>query len=104
MSAEGTFYSDGLMNSRITLSLDANNKLELWLNKEGRDQLVRELQALDENNDHFHMMLPDYAPSDLPLMPIPYRTTDTVISAAKVMFRPDDWDQLHYPHVLTDAK
>ncbi len=91
------------MTARITVSLNSHGTVELWLNKEGRDQLVTELQALEEANDHFNLMLPSYGPSDLPLSPVPYRTTDRIVGTAKIMFRPDDWDRTHFPHVLVDA-
>jgi hypothetical protein len=44
---------------RITMNVTAGGVLEIWLNREGRDLFVRELQALDETNDHFHMMPSD---------------------------------------------
>jgi len=42
------------MAARITLNLTADGELEIWLNPEGRDVLVKELQGLSERNDHFH--------------------------------------------------
>ena len=42
------------MAPRITLNLTADGELEIWLNPEGRDVLVKELQGLSERNDHFH--------------------------------------------------
>jgi len=43
--------------------MSAGGEFEIWLNEEGRDLLVREQQALDQTNDHFHMM-----PSDVRLV------------------------------------
>jgi hypothetical protein len=42
------------MAARITINLTAKGELEIWLNEEGRDLLVRELQHLSEKSDHFH--------------------------------------------------
>ena len=39
------------MTARITINLSTEGELELWLNPEGRDLLVRELQGLSERND-----------------------------------------------------
>ena len=43
------------MAARITVSLNAEGEFETWLNPEGRDVLVKELQELSETNDHFHL-------------------------------------------------
>ena len=43
------------MTARITMNLIAKGELEIWLNPEGRDILVKELQGLTETNDHFHL-------------------------------------------------
>jgi hypothetical protein len=37
------------MPARITVNLNANGELEMWLNPEGRDILFKELQGLSEN-------------------------------------------------------
>ena len=34
------------MSARITFSLASDGELEIWLNEQGRDLLVRELQNL----------------------------------------------------------
>ena len=34
---------------------DARGEFEIWLNPEGRDVLVKELQGLSETNYHFHL-------------------------------------------------
>jgi hypothetical protein len=35
--------------------LPCKGEFEIWLNPEGRDVLVKELQGLSEINDHFHL-------------------------------------------------
>jgi hypothetical protein len=75
--------------ARITINMTNDGVLEIWLNKEGRDLFVRELRALSESNDHFHMM-PSDVPSDLELSTKAYRPTDTVLAWGKVYFRPDE--------------
>jgi hypothetical protein len=44
------------MSARITVNLNAGGVFEIWMNEEGRDLLVRELQGLSEKNDHLHLM------------------------------------------------
>jgi hypothetical protein len=73
--------------------------LKSGLNREGRDLLVRELQALNESNDHFHMM-PSDIPSDVELSTQAYRPTDTVLGYEKVLFRTDEWGRRFFPHVV----
>jgi hypothetical protein len=68
------------------------------LNEAGRDRLVRELQRLDTKNDHFHLD-PD-GMIDVQLSKQPYHEGDQVFEWGKVMFRPDEWDALHFPHVF----
>ena len=43
------------MAARITVNLNAKGEFEIWLNPEGRNVLVKELQGLSETNDHFHL-------------------------------------------------
>jgi hypothetical protein len=43
------------MPARITVNLNGKGEFEMWLNPEGRDILVKELQGLSETNDHFHL-------------------------------------------------
>lgn len=43
------------MKPRITVNLTADGEFEIWLNPEGRDLLVRELQHLSEQSEHFHL-------------------------------------------------
>ena len=82
------------------MNLAPDRELEIWLNEEGRDLLIRELQALNEKSEHFHL-----APSDFDEVEVStraYRPTDTVIEHGKVLFRTDEWDRRYYPHVVGD--
>jgi len=88
------------MGARITFSLASSGGLEIWLNEEGRDLLVRELQRLGEKNDHFHFG-PDDG-SEVRVSTSAYRADDKILDYGKVLFRTDTWDGQHYPHVLTE--
>lgn len=73
---------------------------ELWVNEQGRDLLVRELAASSAQSDHFH--LGAFEGAEIGLGVHAYRPTDTVLHVGKVMFRPDEWDRTHFPHVMED--
>ncbi|MFZ5720478.1 MAG: hypothetical protein ACOY5Y_13565 [Pseudomonadota bacterium] len=88
---------------RITVSQGKDGFLQIWLNPAGRDLLVRELQALSEENDHFHIMPEDMSP-ELPVRNKPYEEGDEIIEWGKVLFRPDAWDLRYFPHVLDDSE
>ena len=90
------------MRPRITISRNQDGEIEIWLNEAGRDLFVRELNALGESNDHFHLTSDDVV-SGVLLSGIPYRDTDQVFEWGKVLFRPDAWDKKYYPHVLDAA-
>ena len=86
------------MAPRITLNLTADGELEIWLNPEGRDVLIKELQGLSERNDHFH-----FGPSpfgEVEVTSHTYRSNDKLLAHGKVYFRPDAWDAEHFPHVM----
>lgn len=86
------------MPPRITVNMTGDGELEIWVNPQGRDLLVQELLKLSEGNDHFHL-----SPSgEVDTRTKPYRSTDEIIWAGKVLFRTDEWDREHYPHVMTD--
>ena len=88
------------MKPRITIDLSARGELEIWMNEEGRDLLVRKLQSLSAKNDHFHL-----APVGLGEVEVssrPYLPDDQLFEWGKVLFRTDEWDKQHYPHVLDD--
>ena len=87
------------MAARISLDINSAGEFELWLNPEGRDLLVKELLALSETNEHFHLM-PSEVPSDVEVSTCSYRPTDKLLEYGKVMFRLDEWDAKHFPHVL----
>lgn len=97
-----------MANPRITViaKKDENDDpagVYLYLNPEGRDLLVNELNRLSEKSDHFHMGTKKWA-MDLPLEMKAYEPEiETPVSNVKVMFRPDDWDQKYYPHVMTES-
>jgi hypothetical protein len=89
------------MSARISVNLTANGEFEIWLNEQGRDLLVRELQHLSEKADHFHL-----GPADIDEVQIssrPYRPNDKVLEYGKVYFRTDAWDKQHFPHVLDET-
>lgn len=71
------------MPPRITINL-SGGELQSWLNPEGRDLLVRQLQCLSEASDHFHI--------------------HEIIEWGKVLFRPDEWDARYFPHVLDEPE
>lgn len=86
---------------RITFSRSQDGSLQIWLNPEGRDLLVSQLQGLSEISDHFHIM-PEEMDPELPARGLPYGAGDEVIQWGKVLFRPDNWDEEYFPHVLGD--
>ena len=88
------------MASRITISVRDDNFVEIYLNEEGRDLLVRELQRLNANNEHLHLTPQGYRMADIELRSRPYRTDDKVLEWGKILFRLDTWDKEHYPHTL----
>jgi hypothetical protein len=90
------------MKPRITISRSKDGEFEIYLNPAGRDLLVRELQHLSENSDHFHFM-PDDMDGEVPARSRAYREGDEVMQWGKVLFRPDEWDARYYPHVLDEA-
>ncbi|WP_432768698.1 MAG: hypothetical protein HEQ22_15245 [Sphingopyxis sp.] len=87
------------MKPRITINSSETGDLEIWLNEAGRDLLVKKLQNLTEQSDHFHLG-PEYLNGDVPVQVIPYRDDDKIIERGKVLFRPDHWDRKYFPHVL----
>jgi hypothetical protein len=89
------------MSPRITVNLTANGEFEIWLNPQGRDLLVSELQRLSEKNDHFH--LGPKKMSEVEISSTRYRPDDKVLEYGKVLFRPDPWDRQHFPHVFSDV-
>jgi hypothetical protein len=89
------------VKARITVSLAADGRLEIWLNAAGRDHLVRELQALNETNEHFHFGPADYG--EVEVRTKAYQPTDTVFEHGKVLFRTDEWDKRYFPHVVEDG-
>ncbi len=87
------------MSARITVNLNAKGELEMWLNPEGRDILVKELQGLSETNDHFHFG----AGREVELSNRPYKSDDELLMHGKILFRTDAWDAKFFPHVLNQS-
>ena len=74
----------------------------LYLNPEGRDLLIKELSHLSERSDHFHLQDEDWS-GEVPLQVKAYvPEREQIVSAAKVMLRPDHWDAQYFPHVLSN--
>jgi hypothetical protein len=88
------------MKSRVTINLTSDGELEIYLNPEGRDLFVKELLALDKGNEHFHMGTEDQYFEEIELSKRPYRSDHKIIDRAKVLFRPDEWDRVHFPHLF----
>ena len=89
------------MSARITVNLTAKGEFEIWVNEQGRDLLVRELQHLSEKSDHFH--LGPRGISEVEVSSRPYRPDDKILEVGKILFRTDAWDKQYYPHVLGEA-
>ncbi len=87
------------MKPRITISTNKDGELEIWVNEAGRDLLVKELQHLSETSDHFHFG-PQELGGEVPVQDRAYREGDRLIEWGKVLFRTDEWDARHFPHVL----
>jgi len=88
---------------RITLTRDQNDFFQLWLNPEGRDLLVKELLSLSATSDHTHVE-PAYMDPELAFRTVPYQEGDIVMSWGKILFRPDEWDEKHFPHVMIETE
>jgi hypothetical protein len=88
------------MKPRVTINLASNGELEIWLNPEGRDPFVKELQALSKRNEHFHMGTEDEYFEEIELSKLPYNPNDKILTWAKVLFRTDEWDRQYFPHVF----
>jgi hypothetical protein len=91
---------------RITVVVKKDEKGEpaevfFYVNSEGRDQLVGELQHLSEQSDHFHMEPEEWA-MEVPLGMVPYEEGEIIPTHVKMMFRTDDWDRQNFPHVMKD--
>ena len=86
------------MAARITVNLNAEGELEIWLNPEGRDVLVKELQGLSETNDHFHLGPKTFG--EVQVSNRPYRSDDKLLEYGKILFRTDASDAEYFPQVL----
>lgn len=92
------------MKPRVTVSLRPDGSFEIALNEAGRDLLLQELEGLSRESDHFHLDYYDDLAladaTDVPLANLAYTPGDQILRNGKVLFRPDEWDAVHYPHVL----
>lgn len=88
------------MAPRITMNTTPDGELELWINEQGRDLLVRERMSLSEQSEHFH--LGSFDGAEVRVGERAYRPTDTILHLGKVTFRRDEWDRVHFPHVTED--
>jgi hypothetical protein len=86
------------MPARITFNLNAAGELEMWLNPEGRDVLVKELQGLSERWDHVHFGPKNFG--EVEVSDRPYQPDDKLLMYGKILFRTDAWDAEYFPHVL----
>ena len=92
---------------RITFALrksesDELGELQIYLNPEGRDLLVKELSGLTERWDHVHLQDENWT-IEIPLQTRAYvPEQEEIIDSVKILFRPDEWDAEHFPHVLSD--
>ena len=59
---------------------------------------MQELLRLSRLSDHFHLTADGLG--EVELRASPYRPTDKIIDTAKILFRPDELDANHFPHVL----
>ena len=91
------------MKPRVTISIGNGGELEIWVNEAGRDLLVKELQHLSQQSDHFHFG-PEELGGGVPVQNRAYRDTDQLIEWGKVQFRPDEWDAEYFPHVFVPPK
>lgn len=95
------------MKPRVTVSVLPDGSFEIALNEAGRDLLMGELKGLSREWDHFHLdhyddpLIADA--TDVPLADRAYSPGDRVLKDGKVLFRPDDWDAAHFPHVLQSS-
>ena len=87
------------MSARITINITSSGEFELRMNGEGRDLLVKELQGLNESNEHIHLGAKPIG--DVEVSTRPYRSDDKVLEWGKILFRIDEWDRKHFPHVLS---
>jgi hypothetical protein len=89
------------MSARITINLTAGGEFEIWLNEQGRDLLIHELQGLSEKNDHFHFG--PKSTGEVEVLSTAYRPNDKILERGKVLFRTDTWDRQYFPHVLGET-
>jgi len=94
--------------ARLTVEIEtdkdgSHDYVEIFLNPEAIKLLIRELSALSEENDHFHCTPEDWEDPEVPLSIVPYVSGNTTAKHVKVMYRNDEWDKEHFPHVLVEV-
>ncbi|WP_304069771.1 hypothetical protein [Maricaulis maris] len=92
---------------RITLDIDQDpdgkpGELCIYVNESGRVALIELLQGLSMAWDHEHLLGRSWSTDDIGLDEVAYRDEARVISAAKILFRPDAWDEEHFPKVMNN--
>ena len=89
---------------RITVEIKedggASGVVELFLNEEGLQLLLGELNALSKENDHFHLFASGWGMQDGPIKLKPYQENAATAGHLKVLFRPDEWDRKYFPEVI----
>jgi hypothetical protein len=91
------------MKPRITINIDKDGQLEIWVNQAGRDLLVKELQTLSGENDRV-LLQPEGMPDVVPTQGRAYRESDQVFDWVKILFRTDELDERFFPRVMDETK
>lgn len=92
------------MTLEVSVGENGSAEAQLYLNPAARKQLIEELLKLDRTDDHFHVYDYDAVGDDFQLYQTPYRPGQPVACHFKVMLRYDDWDEEHFPQVMTPPK
>lgn len=87
-----------MAKARITIEI-SNGFVDIYLNPEGRAALVEAINAMDADNEHFHLG-PQDGYHDVATSAVAYYPDRTVAEWGKVYLRLDEWDQEHFPHVM----
>lgn len=93
---------DTQLSGTQTSGAQAPGAIEMFLNEEGVDLLVRELKSLSKQNDHCHLFAPEWGDGSGPLNLVAYDGSASTVGHLKILFRPDDWDREHYPHTVSE--
>jgi hypothetical protein len=83
---------------KVSASFDANGQVYLYLDQEGRDFLVCELQSLEypsaKSHEHFHLFSQEWGPGDLDTLDPETleNTQQQQVHHMKVFMRPSEKD------------